>query len=134
MELSIQSTNNQELIDITKEIETLILNSKIKEGICHLYLPHATAALTINENADPNIKTDLLKSLNKMVPLHDNYLHDSIDNNAAAHIKSTLVGVSLTIPISSNTLQLGTWQDIFLCEFDGPRNRNIIINIIQNKQ
>jgi len=100
--------------------------------MCFIYVPHATAAVTINENADPNITKDIIKAINKIVPEHDNYLHDSIDNNAAAHIKSTLIGVSTAIPISSGHLQLGTWQDIFLCEFDGPRShRKVIVEIIK---
>ena len=129
--ITLSSSKKHELIDITSEVEEIVKKSKVKEGICFLYVPHATAAVTINENADQNIQTDILKAINKIVPEHDNYLHDSIDNNAAAHIKSTLVGVSKTIPISEGKLQLGTWQDIFFCEFDGPRSdRKVIIEII----
>jgi secondary thiamine-phosphate synthase enzyme len=131
--ITISTSKKHELIDITDKVQTIVTNSKIKKGICHIYIPHATAAITINENSDPNIKTDIIKAINKIVPEHDNYLHDSIDNNAAAHIKSSLIGVSINIPIYGNKLQLGTWQDIFFCEFDGPRsNRNIIIEIIKN--
>lgn len=127
----ISSSKHNELIDITDKVQEIVKNSKIKEGICHIYVPHATAAITINENADPNIKEDIIKAINKIVPEHDNYLHDDIDNNAAAHIKSTLVGVSAQIPITDGHLGLGTWQDIFFCEFDGPRhNRKIIVKII----
>ncbi len=130
--ITISTSKKHELIDITKEVEEIVINSKAKQGICLLYVPHATAAITINENADPNIQTDIIKAINKIVPEHDSYLHDSVDNNAAAHIKSTIIGVSKTIPISNGKLQLGTWQDIFFCEFDGPRsNRNIIVKVIQ---
>lgn len=133
--ITISSTKKHELIDITEEVKQIVKNSKIKQGICFLYVPHATAAITINENADPNIQTDIIKAINKIVPEHDNYLHDSIDNNAAAHIKSTIIGVSKTIPISNGKPQLGTWQDIFFCEFDGPRsNRKIIVEIIKRQQ
>lgn len=130
--ITISTSKKHELIDITSQVEEIVKNSKVKEGICYIYVPHATAAVTINENADPNIQTDIIKAINKIVPEHDNYLHDSIDNNAAAHIKSTLIGVSTAIPISNGELQLGTWQDIFLCEWDGPRNhRNVIVEIIK---
>ncbi len=131
--ITVSSTKHNELIDITDKVKDIVQKSNIKEGICYIYIPHATAAVTINENADPNIKEDILKAINKAVPEHNSYLHDSIDNNAAAHIKSTLIGVSTNIPISDNELQLGTWQDIFLCEFDGPRSqRKVIVNIIKN--
>jgi len=132
--ITLSSTKKHELIDITNKVKEIVKNSKVKQGICFLYVPHATAAITINENADPNIQTDIIKAINKIVPEHDNYLHDDIDNNAAAHIKSTIIGVSKTIPISNNNLQLGTWQDIFFCEFDGPRsNRKIIVEIIKKE-
>jgi len=130
--ITLSTSKKHELIDITNKVKEIVKKSKIKQGICFLYSPHATAAITINENADPNIQTDIIKAINKIVPEHDNYLHDAIDNNAAAHIKSTLIGVSKTIPISNGELQLGTWQDIFFCEFDGPRsNRNIIVEIVR---
>jgi len=131
--ITISSTKHNELIDITDKVQEIVQNANIKDGICYLYVPHATAAITINENADPNIKEDILKAINKAIPEHNSYLHDAIDNNAAAHIKSTLIGVSTNIPISNNQLQLGTWQDIFLAEFDGPRNiRKIIVKITKN--
>ena len=130
--ITLSTSKKHELIDITSQVKEIVKNSKVKKGICYIYVPHATAAVTINENADPNIQTDIIKAINKIVPEHDNYLHDSIDNNAAAHIKSTIIGVSTAIPISNGELQLGTWQDIFLCEWDGPRNhRNVIVEIIK---
>ena len=132
--ITISTSKKHELIDITEEVKAIVKNSKIKQGICFLYTPHATAAITINENADPNIQTDIIKAINKIVPEHDNYLHDSIDNNAAAHIKSTIIGVSRAIPINNGKLQLGTWQNCFFTEWDGPRsNRKIIVETI-NKQ
>lgn len=135
METIILSTSSKhQLVDITSKVHDIVSRSKIKEGICVVYVPHATAAVTINENADPNIQTDILKALNKIVSEHDNYLHDSVDNNAAAHIKSTIIGVSEAIPIKNNKLQLGTWQDIFFCEFDGPRSgRRVIVHLITNQ-
>jgi secondary thiamine-phosphate synthase enzyme len=103
----------------------------VAEGQLIMYTPHATAAISINENDDPNIGTDLLRALSKVVVEHDGWLHDKIDNNAAAHIKSAIVGPSETIPIVEGQLCLGTWQNIFLCEFDGPRSeRRIIVSIV----
>src|SRR3989344_2495881 len=127
-QIVISTSKKHQLIDITEKIEEIVKKSKVKEGICFVYVPHATAAITINENADPNIQMDIIKAINKIVPEHDNYLHDRIDNNAAAHIKSTLIGSSEHIPIYGNKLMLGRWQNIFFCEFDGPRSkRNIIV-------
>jgi len=131
--ISISTSKKHELIDITNKVKQIVKNSKIKQGLCFLYVPHATAAITINENADPNIQTDIIKAINKIVPEHDNYLHDSIDNNAAAHIKSTIVGVSESIPISNGELQLGTWQSLMFVELDGPRqNRRILVSILKS--
>ena len=131
---TINTSRKHELIDITDKVREIVDGSKIKQGICFIYVPHATAGVTINENADPNIKDDILKAINKVIPEHDGYLHDSVDNNAAAHIKSSLMGVSLHIPITDGELQLGRWQDIFFCEFDGPRkNRQIILNLITSR-
>ncbi len=129
MEITIKTTKKQELIDITSKVESLI---NIEKGICHLFTPHATAALMIQENADPNICDDILTTLNKIIPLHNNYKHDKIDNNAAAHIKAGIIGPSEIIPVKDGKLQLGTWQNIFLVELDGPRTRKLIIKIISD--
>lgn len=129
--ITLSTSRKHELIGITQKVISIVEKSKVKEGLCFIYIPHATAAITINENADPNIQADIIKAINKIVPEHDNYLHDSIDNNAAAHIKSSLIGVTSSIPISSSRLQLGTWQAINFCEFDGPRSsRKILVTII----
>lgn len=131
--IQIQTSKKEELIDITKEIEKIVKESKIQEGICQVYARHATAAIIINENADPNIQDDILKAINKIIPAHDNYKHDVIDNNAASHIKASLLGPSETIPIQNNELQLGTWQSVMLVELDGPRpNREIVIAIVSS--
>ena len=133
-QIVISTSKKHQLIDITAKIEEIVKKSKVKEGICFVYVPHATAAITINENADPNIQMDIIKAINKIVPEHDNYLHDRIDNNAASHIKSSLIGSSEHIPIYGNKLMLGRWQNIFFCEFDGPRSkRNIIVEIIKKE-
>ncbi|MBI4721898.1 MAG: YjbQ family protein [Candidatus Stahlbacteria bacterium] len=128
----IDTVSHKELIDITYQVEDIIHKSNIKAGFCIVYIPHATAGIILNESADPNIKTDFLNAINKAIPEHNNYLHDRIDNNAAAHIKSALCGSSATIPISNGKLELGTWQSIMLCEFDGPRTRKIIVQVYQS--
>ncbi len=131
--LNIQTNSQTELLDITGKIKDAIKESGISSGICQVFIPHTTAGVTINENADPSVKRDILKELNKVIPFEDNYSHS--EGNSAAHIKSSLTGVSLTIIIENGRLQLGTWQGIYFCEFDGPRSRNIWIKIItQNNQ
>jgi len=131
--ITMATTKRNELIDITPQVNNIIAESKVKDGICLVYVPHATAAITINENADPNIADDFLKVLGKMVPEHDNYEHDKIDGNAAAHIKASIIGPSEAIPMENGQLALGRWQDIFLCEFDGPRQRKVYIQIVEQK-
>jgi len=131
--ITISTSKKQELIDITQEVKNIVSKSNVKEGVCFVYVPHATAGITINENADPNIQTDIIKAMNDIIPEHNRYLHDSIDNNAAAHIKSSIIGVSKTIPIKNNKLMLGTWQAIMFVELDGPRqNRRIIVSTLKS--
>ena len=122
---------HDEVVDITAEVERVLALSKAEAGQCTVFTPHATAAITINENDDPNIGKDLICALDRMVPRSLGWLHDRIDGNAAAHIKSAIVGPSETIPIAGGRLCLGTWQNIFLCEFDGPRQeRKVIVSIL----
>lgn len=130
MEITIESKKRQEFIDITPLIKKALEKSNVKDGICNVYAPHATAALIINENADPNIEKDFFKALNSAIPASNNYLHDKIDNNAQAHILSSLLSCSITIPIRENKLALGRWQSIMLVELDGPRERKVIITLI----
>lgn len=119
------------MVDITRDVLGVVSGSGVREAQLVVYTPHATAAITVNENDDPNIGTDFLRALAKMVPEHDGWLHDRVDNNAAAHIKSALVGPSVTIPVIGGKLALGTWQNVFFCEFDGPRReRRIIVSIV----
>jgi len=126
MELSINTNKREELVDITSLVEK---NIDIKNGILHIFIPHATAGITINENADPNLPEDITDFLNKLVK-KGIWRHDKIDNNADAHIKASLIGNSVLIPVENGRLQLGRWQNIFLCEFDGPRKRKIILSFI----
>lgn len=120
-----------ELIDITSDIQKLVKDSKVTEGICSVFVPHTTAGIVINENADPSVKRDFLVELNRMVPERAYYTH--AEGNSSAHIKTNLVGSSETIFIEEGRLILGTWQGIFFCEFDGPRNRNVWVKIIKEK-
>ncbi|MGQ9701939.1 MAG: secondary thiamine-phosphate synthase enzyme YjbQ [bacterium] len=134
-EFTISTKRNEELIDITAKIEEIVNNSRIKDGIIHIFIPHATAGIILNESADPNIKTDFLNALEKAVPKRANYLHDHIDRNASAHIRSAIVGSSITIPLKNGGMILGTWQSIMFCEFDGPRRtRKIIVQIIESRE
>jgi secondary thiamine-phosphate synthase enzyme len=116
-----------EFINITQRIKRIVQESGIQGGICTIYVPHTTCGITINEAADPDVERDILKELGKIVPLHDEYLH--AEGNSAAHIKTSLMGSNSSIPISDGRLLLGTWQGIFLCEFDGPRNRKVYVQI-----
>lgn len=115
------------MIDITQEVRRIVRESGILKGLCHLYVPHTTASVTINENSDPNVKLDILAQLEKSVPTTGSYLH--AEGNAAAHIKASLVGPSQTIFIENGKLVLGTWQAIFFCEFDGPRSRTVLVKV-----
>ena len=132
-EIVIASNKREEIVDITNTVENIVNKSGIKSGLCSIFIPHATAAITLNENADPNVCKDILNLLKNIVP-KGVWMHDRIDGNADAHIKASIIGPSVTIPIKDNELILGTWQDLFLCEFDGPRNkRKLIITIIEEK-
>ena len=129
-EFILSTSKKQELIDITSRINNIIKNSKIKSGICNVFAAHATAAIIINENYDPNICLDLLDALNKLIPAGI-WRHDRVDGNADAHIKSAILGSSETIPIKNGSLELGRWQSVAFVELDGPRsNRKIIVTII----
>jgi secondary thiamine-phosphate synthase enzyme len=128
-EINVRTSSRVELIDITHLVEKAVSESKVKSGLCIVYVPHTTAAVTINENADPSVRSDITKELNKIVPFDDNYSH--LEGNAAAHIKTSIIGPSETILVDKGSLVLGTWQGIYFCEFDGPRNRKVIIKIIE---
>jgi len=117
------------MVDITAEVETLVKKSGISSGICVLFVPHTTAGITINENADPSVKDDMIKEINKIVPFRDNYRHS--EGNSAAHIKSTLYSPSLTLIIENGRPVLGTWQGIYFCEFDGPRQRRLFVKVME---
>ena len=126
-EIRISTSSRTELLDITREVQKAVAESGVRDGVCHVYVPHTTAGITINENADPSVRQDILTELNKIVPFQDNYKH--LEGNAAAHIKASLVGNSETILVEAGKLLLGTWQGIFFCEFDGPRSRRVITRV-----
>jgi len=119
------STPREGFVNITGEVMDAIREIGIREGICQVFVPHTTAGVTINENADPDVVTDMLRGLNAMVP---NIAYRHSEGNSPAHIKASLLGVSVTIPIDNGVLLLGTWQGIYLCEFDGPRRRTVCVN------
>jgi secondary thiamine-phosphate synthase enzyme len=126
-EIRVSTGSRTELVDITSEVQKAVRESGVRDGVCHVYVPHTTAGVTINENADPSVRQDILKELNKIVPFEDNYGH--LEGNAAAHIKASLVGGSETILVEGGRLLLGTWQGVFFCEFDGPRSRRVLFSI-----
>ena len=131
-EISLSTSKKQELIDITDNVNSVIKKSEVKNGICNIFAMHATAAIIINENYDPNICLDLVDALNRLIP-SGIWRHDRIDGNADAHIKSAILGPSETIPIKNNKLNLGKWQSVMMAELDGPRNdRKIIVTIIED--
>jgi len=126
-ELSIQTNTTVEFIKLTRHVQELVSESGISDGHCIAYNPHTTAGMTINEGADPDVVRDMTIELNKIVPFEDNYRH--AEGNSAAHIKASMMGSSATILIQNGKLVLGTWQAIFFCEFDGPRNRRVLVQI-----
>lgn len=129
-EFSIRTSGQTSMEDITSDVKDAVKKSGINDGVCHVYVPHTTAAVTINENADPSVKRDILHELNKVIPFSDNYQH--MEGNSAAHIKSSLIGASETILVKDGTLVLGTWQGIFFCEFDGSRSRRFYVKVIES--
>lgn len=133
-EISISTSRAEDLIEITGRVDKIVSESRVANGMVHVFVPHATAGIILNESDDPNIRTDFLNAIEKAVPKRAGYLHDRIDRNAAAHIRSALVGSSVFIPIQNGRLVLGTWQTIMFCEFDGPRqSRRIVVQIIETK-
>ncbi len=128
---SVSSTQPKQCLDITHRVREIVRESGVKSGLCHVMVLHATAAVAINENDDPNIGVDLIDALDRAIPEHAGWLHDRIDNNAHAHIKAAIVGPSETIPVERGDLQLGTWQGLMLLEFDGPRReRKVAVRIL----
>jgi len=128
-QFSVRTQARTQMIDITGQVRSILRESGVGSGICLVYVPHTTAAVTINENADPDVPRDILAQMDKTIPLRGDYLHG--EGNSAAHIKASLFGASETVIVEKGSLVLGTWQSLFLCEFDGPRTRQVCVKIIR---
>lgn len=124
----VKTSAKVDFIDITRQVREILQKTGMTEGVCFIFVPHTTAAVTINENADPSVSKDMIMELNKIVPSHDQYRHT--EGNSPAHIKASLMGPSQTVFVESGKLVLGTWQGIFFCEFDGPRTRKVYVKVI----
>jgi len=127
-EIQVSSKQRAEFVDITSEVQSCVQKSGVQDGICVLSVPHTTAGLVVNENWDPSVRVDILAVLDRLVPWQANYRHT--EGNAAAHIKSCLVGISEMLLVEAGKLKLGTWQGIFFAEFDGPRRRRVFVRVI----
>jgi secondary thiamine-phosphate synthase enzyme len=130
-QIGISTHSRIEFQDVTGKVQEIVDDTEILSGVCFVYVPHTTAAVMINEHADPDVVEDIITHLEKLVPSSGKYLH--AEGNSAAHIKASLIGESKTIPIEHGRLALGTWQGVFFCEFDGPRNRSLMVKIISDK-
>ena len=126
-QFTIKTSSRCEMIDVTSQVAALVREEKLQNGLCHVFVPHTTAAVTINENADPDVQADILLGLARLVPERGNYRHR--EGNADAHIKASLFGASETIVVHEGKLVLGVWQSIFFCEFDGPRTRTVNVKL-----
>ena len=126
--LNIRTRSRSDLVDITREVAHALAESGVQEGLCVVYVPHTTAGVTINEHADPDVAADVISALDGMVPWSGSYAH--VEGNSAAHVKASLMGSSVTIPVQGGRLQLGTWQGVFFCEFDGPRSRSALVSCL----
>ncbi len=127
-EIKVVSSGSSQMIDITSKVQEVVRESGINSGLCYVFVPHTTAGITINENADPDVVTDFLKETSKIVPWEDRYRH--VEGNSAAHIKASMMGFTQTVFVENNKLVLGTWQGIYFCEFDGPRTRKVLVKVI----
>ncbi|GAB4161880.1 MAG: secondary thiamine-phosphate synthase enzyme YjbQ [Planctomycetota bacterium] len=130
MEISIRTERREELVDITAQVNSAVRDMGLRDGYAHLWCPHTTAGLTVNEGADPDVRTDIIMALDAIVPSL-RFRHS--EGNSAAHVKSVLTGQFLVIPVSNGKLALGTWQSVFFCEYDGPRTRKVLLSIISRQ-
>lgn len=127
----IKTSARSAVVDITGEVQRVITEAKLIKGVCFIYVPHTTAGITINEGADPHVMEDILNTLDRLIPWHGSYRHT--EGNAAAHIKTSLVGSSVQVFVEEGKLVLGTWQRIFFCEFDGPRTRKVYVQLVRSE-
>jgi secondary thiamine-phosphate synthase enzyme len=126
-QLRVKTQLRTDLVDITQGVQRIVSESGVRSGICYIHVPHTTAAITINENSDPNVGRDILKELNQVIPFDNHYSHT--EGNSAAHIKSSIIGVSIALMVEEGRIALGTWQAVFFCEFDGPRDRRVLVKV-----
>ena len=129
--ISIRTRARVDFQDISQKIQDVLEASGIQSGLCHIFVPHTTAGVTVNEHADPSVAEDIMAQLEAMIPRHQSYRH--LEGNAPAHIKASLIGSSHTLLVESGRLVLGTWQGVFLCEFDGPRNRTVLVKVVSDR-
>lgn len=127
--INVSTRQRVQMIDITSQIQRLVNKKKLEDGIAYVFCPHTTAAVTINENCDPSVQSDINETLSTLIPHHSRYAHT--EGNADAHIKSAIMGSSRTLFVQEGKINLGTWQGIFFCEFDGPRTREVWVKIIK---
>jgi secondary thiamine-phosphate synthase enzyme len=127
--ISVKSSRKDQIVDITGEVSDIVRQSGVTSGVCIVYVPHTTAGVTINENADPDVKSDFLMGLSEIVPSNLGYSH--AEGNSPAHIKASLSGISANMMVDNGTLVLGTWQGIYFCEYDGPRSRKVHVKVIE---
>lgn len=129
--ISVFTRSREALEEITHRVNDVVRRSGVEEGVCYVYLPHTTAGIIINENADPSVAQDILERLEALAPSRGSYHHT--EGNAPAHIKSSLTGLSVTVPVDKGRLALGRWQGVFLCEFDGPRDRTVVVQVLPSQ-
>lgn len=127
--LTIKTGKRAEFIDVTDIVRRAVAEAGVADGVCHVFVPHTTAGITINESADPDVQRDILGALERFAPRGAGYLHS--EGNANSHIKASLMGSSVAVPVESGRLVLGTWQAIYFCEFDGPRTRSLIVKVLK---
>lgn len=128
-QIEVKTSKHTQMLNITRQVQEVVTASGVKDGICMVFIPHTTAAVTINENADPDVVRDFTMEINKIVPWEDGYHH--YEGNSAAHLKSSMIGFSEQIIIEDGRLILGTWQGIYFCEYDGPRNRKVYVKVME---
>jgi len=131
-QFQLKTTAKTDFVDITPLVQQAVERSKVEEGLCYVFVPHTTAGVTINENADPHVSADIGMALNLMVPAQERYQH--MEGNSPAHIKASLMGSSQVVFVQAKRLVLGTWQGIFFCEFDGPRNRQVYVRVVKAEE
>ena len=124
---TVNTQHHTQFVRIDREVQQIVTETGIKDGVCHVFVPHTTAGITINENADPDVVQDIIKTLDRLVPWDFHYAH--VEGNSAAHVKASMMGFSQAVIIEDGRLQLGTWQSLYFCEFDGPRSRQVLVQV-----